>query len=102
MKRKCQCRFGSLGPASFGFCQRCSGKHDGGNGQAGVKFDAWARKTRAMRWGVFCSAALAAGVKEPRYKARTRDEARKLVGGARRECATRGSRHVVRRLEIPS
>lgn len=41
---KCVCEFGSLGPAAFGFCQRCSRKHDGGNGAAGAKFDAWMRK----------------------------------------------------------
>lgn len=40
---KCACRFGSLGPAAFGFCQRCGCRHDGGDGAAGAKFDAWTR-----------------------------------------------------------
>lgn len=35
----CRCRFGSLGPASFAFCQRCGCRHDGGDGAAGIRED---------------------------------------------------------------
>jgi hypothetical protein len=52
-QRKCACRFGSLGPASFKFCQRCGKRHDGGDGQAGVRHAKWVskalRSTAALR-----------------------------------------------------
>lgn len=85
-QKKCQCRFGSLGPAGFGFCQRCGNRHDGGNGAAGAKFDAWVRENGRMKWGLFCSGAEAHGVTDPRYKAETRAKARALVTTADREC----------------